>query len=410
MEDKWKKNINYLKEHYNNFIYPDPILDIDQEFIDPKRHYYDDPTYYWHKIWPEKSFSDKKLEILIAGCGTNQAAVLAKCNPNHSFVGIDLSENSINHHKKLIKKHSIKNIEVICSDFRDVNFNKKFDLIISQGVIHHLDDPGSALKYFNENLSRKGVISLMVYGDKITGPMNELKNIFSKLELNQSKDSALIIRDFFNNFRKDHPASIFYHQSVDSRFDAGIIDFILHKSEKFFSIKNLISLLANNNLIIKNFHDGNIRSLTKFFLYNEELIKRIRLLPAEDQWELGQTLNWSDHRLAVFCTKKENIKDIINYSISDLDDYFICYRDGTKFKIEQNLITIQTEIGDKYLFNIPVNDLFLWNLAFSGKIKLQQLLSPYSKLDQQKLREFFLILIENGFVDVTLYKVEVDRA
>lgn len=410
MNNKSKNNINYLKEHYNNFIYPDPILDIDQEFIDPKRHYYDDPTYYWHKIWPEKSFSDKKLEILIAGCGTNQAAVLAKCNPNHSFVGIDLSENSINHHKKLIKKHSIKNIEVICSDFRDVNFNKKFDLIISQGVIHHLDDPGSALKYFNENLSSKGVISLMVYGDKITGPMNELKNIFSKLELNQSKDSASIIRDFFNNFRKDHPASIFYHQSVDSRFDAGIIDFILHKSEKFFSIKNLISLLANNNLIIKNFHDGNIRSLTKFFLYNEELIKRIRLLPAEDQWELGQTLNWSDHRLAVFCTKKENIKDIINYSISDLDDYFICYRDGTKFKIEQNLITIQTEIGDKYLFNIPVNDLFLWNLAFSGKVKLQQLLSAYSKIDQHKLREFFLILIENGFVDVTLHKVEVDRA
>jgi len=385
-------------------------VDIDQEFIDPKRHYYDDPTYYWHKIWPEKSFSDKKLEILIAGCGTNQAAVLAKCNPNHSFVGIDLSENSINHHKKLIKKHSIKNIEVICNDFRDVSFNKKFDLIISQGVIHHLDDPGSALKYFNENLSSKGVLSLMVYGDKITGPMNELKKIFSKLELNQSKESATIIRDFFNNFKKDHPASIFYHQSVDSRFDAGIIDFILHKSEKFFSIKNLINLLANNNLIIKNFHDGNIRSLTKFFLYNEELIKRIRLLPAEDQWELGQTLNWSDHRLAVFCTKKENIKDIINYSISNLDDYFICYRDGTEFKIEHNLITIKTEIGDKYLFNVPVNDLFLWNLAFSGKIKLHQLLSAYAQIDQHKLRDFFLILVENGFVDVTLHKVEVDRA
>jgi SAM-dependent methyltransferase len=410
MEDKSKKNINYLKEHYNNFIYPDPIVDIDQEFIDPKRHYYDDPTYYWHKIWPEKSFSDKKLEILIAGCGTNQAAVLAKCNPNHSFVGIDLSENSINHHKKLIKKHSIKNIEVICNDFRDVSFDKKFDLIISQGVIHHLDDPGSALKYFNENLSSKGVLSLMVYGDKITGPMNELKNIFSKLELNQSKESATIIRDFFNNFKKDHPASIFYHQSVDSRFDAGIIDFILHKSEKFFSIKNLIKLLANNNLIIKNFHDGNIRSLTKFFLYNEELIKRIRLLPVEDQWELGQTLNWSDHRLAVFCTKKENVKDIINYSISNLDDYFICYRDGTEFKIEHNLITIKTEIGDKYLFNVPVNDLFLWNLAFSGKIKLHQLLSAYTQIDQHKLRDFFLILVENGFVDVTLHKVEVDRA
>jgi hypothetical protein len=38
------------------------------------------------------------------------------------------------------------------------------------------------------------------------------------------------------------------------------------------------------------------------------------------------------------------------------------------------------------------------------------LLSAYSKIDQHKLREFFLILIENGFVDVTLYKVDVDTA
>jgi len=409
MEDNSKKNINYLKEHYNNFIYPDPILNIDLEFINAKRHYYDDPTYYWHKIWPEKPFSSNKLEILVAGCGTNQAAVLAKCNPNHSFVGVDLSENSINHHKILIKKHSIKNIDVICDDFRNVIFKKKFDLIISQGVIHHLDDPSSALKYFNENLNHKGVISLMVYGDKTIGPMNELKKIFLKLDLNQSKASAKLIRDFFNNFRKDHPASILYHQSVDSRFDAGIIDFILHKSEKFFSIKNLIDLLGDNNLIIKNFHDGNIRSLTKFFLYDENIVKKIRLLPLEDQWELGQILNWSDHRLSVFCTKKENAKDIINYSISNLDDYFICYRDGTNFTIEQNLITIQTETGDKYAFNIPIYNLFLWNLAFSGKIKLQKLLLDYSQTDQKRTREFFLVLIENGFVDVSLNKVEVNR-
>ena len=85
-------------------------------------------------------------------------------------------------------------------------------------------------------------------------------------------------------------------------------------------------------------------------------------------------------------------------------------RDGTRFNIEKNLISIQTEMGDKYLFNITVNDLFFWNLAFSGKIPLKQLLSPYSNLEQKKLKEFFLILVENSFVDVTLHKVEVNRA
>ena len=30
------KNINDLKEHYNNFIYPKPIEDIEEEFIKKK--------------------------------------------------------------------------------------------------------------------------------------------------------------------------------------------------------------------------------------------------------------------------------------------------------------------------------------------------------------------------------------
>ena len=106
------KNIDYLINHYNRFIYPRPIEDIDKEWIDKNMYYLNDPTRYWHRLWPEKLYNKEKLKILIAGCGTHQAAIYAKCNTEHSFVGIDLSNNSISHQMKLIEKHGIKNLKL----------------------------------------------------------------------------------------------------------------------------------------------------------------------------------------------------------------------------------------------------------------------------------------------------------
>ena len=97
---------------YNKYIYPKPCEDIKKDWIKNNRFYHGDPNYHWHKLWPEKPYSHKKLSILVAGCGSDQAAILAKCNPNHDFIGVDISENSLAHQKKLIKKHVIKNFSL----------------------------------------------------------------------------------------------------------------------------------------------------------------------------------------------------------------------------------------------------------------------------------------------------------
>ena len=104
---------------------------------------------------------------------------------------MDISKESIKNNEKLIKKHNLKNLLLICEDFRLLNFDKKFDIIISTGVIHHLENPISALKYYENNLKEDGVIVLMVYGKFQRYGLNQVKKVFNEINLNQDKDSII---------------------------------------------------------------------------------------------------------------------------------------------------------------------------------------------------------------------------
>ena len=60
-------------------------------------------------VWAVRlSPSRKKLKVLVAGCGSDQAAILSRCNPNHYFTGIDLSQQSINYQKNYKKNTILK--------------------------------------------------------------------------------------------------------------------------------------------------------------------------------------------------------------------------------------------------------------------------------------------------------------
>jgi hypothetical protein len=63
------QNIKDLAEQYNNNMYPLPCKNIEKKWIKNKIFYLSDPNGSWHKLWPEKPYSTKKLYILVAGCG-----------------------------------------------------------------------------------------------------------------------------------------------------------------------------------------------------------------------------------------------------------------------------------------------------------------------------------------------------
>ena len=395
-----------LTYHYNNYIYPDPIKDIDIDVIKKKIIPYADPNFSFHILWPEKKFSRKCLNILIAGCGSDQAAIIAKCNPIHKVTGIDLSIESIEYQKKLKKKHNILNLELICGDIRNIDFNEKFDYIISTGVIHHLIEPASALKYFNNNLKDDGVINLMIYGDNQSQALNEIKKIFNEIKLKQNSKSINIAKKTILGLNNSHPAKIFSKSLDDLNYDSGVVDLLLHNQESFYKISELIDLLDSNGLIIKNFFDGKISSLTKFFLYDIEIIKDLRKLDKKKQLELGQILNWNDRKIELVLCKKNNSVNSFLYNQPNILNCYIYPSRSIKYKIESNQILIEEIYSNTlYTYNLLEKINFDWKTIFSGQRKLKEIFIDKNKNEIKFIEDLFEIFFENKHIEVSLNKI-----
>ena len=400
------ENIKKLINQYNNYVYPKPCEDIENEWLTKNRYQTCDPNYHWHKLWPEFPYSRDKLNILVAGCGSDQAAILAKCNPIHNFTGIDLSENSLNHQKKLVKKHDIKNLKLICDDFRNQKFDKKFDYIISSGVIHHLDDPNTALKFFNNNLTDQGVLFLMVYGNQQSESIKGLKDVFKKFELSQNKESVESIKKIIGKLHKHHPSKSFLSHFNDYSYDAGVVDIFLHPKEKFYSLSNLMNDLKESNFIIKNFVDGKVAAVTKYIFDNPSLLKKFKELNLEDRLDIAQMLNWNDRKIEVICTKSNNVKYSKLYTRIDLEKVYTYAFQNIRYKFENNTIEmLNIKDGTNFKFNMNSNEID-WKKILSGEHKLHDLADS---LSDKKRKDFFNLIefmIENYLLDFSFNKIE----
>ena len=105
-----------------------------------------DPTHAHRVLWPDRDYRPD-LDILIAGCGTNQAAVFAFNNPGANVVAVDISQPSLDHQQYLKDKHGLHNLELHLLPIEELpTLGRQFDLVVSTGVLHHMADPLAGLK------------------------------------------------------------------------------------------------------------------------------------------------------------------------------------------------------------------------------------------------------------------------
>src|SRR4029077_21171210 len=88
----------------------------------------------YHVFWPLRPYRED-LSILIAGCGTSQAAKHALRWPAAHVTGIDFSATSVQHTETLKRKYSIDNLQVHQLPIERVDdLETSFDQIVCTGV------------------------------------------------------------------------------------------------------------------------------------------------------------------------------------------------------------------------------------------------------------------------------------
>ena len=150
-----------VKDFYERYPYPRPTDDLDnyrRRWQDPNRRRAD-----FHLFWPDKPYTEERT-ILVAGCGTSQAAKHAARCPAARVIGVDFSATSVRHTEDLRRKYDLTNLEVHQLPIDRIgDLEMTFDEIVCTGVLHHLANPEAALRGLRDVLDPDGAMHLMVY-------------------------------------------------------------------------------------------------------------------------------------------------------------------------------------------------------------------------------------------------------
>jgi len=161
------------------------------------------------KQWLEATDRKKKqyARIIDIGCGTGHTVLeIAKHFPEHQFLGIDNSEQSLSIARNRAKQLNVRNIrfqkENIEGSLSDLG---RFDIILCLGVLHHTKNLTTILQRIVQLLREDGHIFLWFYGyyGRLKHNLNQqfLKKICSKME--ESK-MFLIAEEFVKHIKEGY--------------------------------------------------------------------------------------------------------------------------------------------------------------------------------------------------------------
>ena len=279
-----------VSNQYARWTYPQPILDI-PAWLNNNWQWFD-PSHAHQMFWPDRGYKPD-MDILIAGCGTNQAAVFAYTNPQARVVALDVSQPSLDHHQYLIDKYGMKNIELHLLPIEEVHTLKRdFDLIVSTGVLHHLAAPENGMKALTKCLREDGVIAVMLYAEFGRIGVEMLQGVFRDMGLRQDDASVLMVRDAMLALPGDHPLNSYVSIAPDLQYDAGLVDTFLHGRDRSYDVKGCIELVQASGLVfqdifLKSGYYPPANSMSAFY-------SSVAALPDEKQWAIMERINFQN--------------------------------------------------------------------------------------------------------------------
>ncbi|MGA0014425.1 MAG: class I SAM-dependent methyltransferase [Burkholderiaceae bacterium] len=272
---------------YERWVYPEPIQDLPAWLASNWQWF--DPSHAHRLFWPDRDYRPN-LDILIAGCGTNQAAVFAYTNPAARVVAIDVSAASLKHHHFLKEKYGLKNLELHRLPIEEVgSLGHDYDLMVSTGVLHHMADPDAGMRALAGCLRPEGVAAIMLYARYGRIGVEMLQGVFRDLQLAQDEPSLSVVKAGISALAQDHPLRSYLAVAPDLQFDAGLVDTFLHGRDRSYTVADCLDLVNGAGLV---FQDWFLKSSYEpVVVASDPFLTAIAALPEQERWAAMERIN-----------------------------------------------------------------------------------------------------------------------
>lgn len=272
---------------YEKWVYPEPIRDLPAWLAGNWQWF--DPSHAWRLFWPDREYRPD-LEILIAGCGTNQAAVFAYTNPGAKVVAIDVSAASLDHHRFLKEKYALRNLDLYRLPIEEVgSLDRDYDLVVSTGVLHHMASPEAGIRALAAVLRPEGVAAIMLYARYGRIGVEMMQGVFRDLGLVQDEPSLAVVQAAVAALPQDHPLRSYLAVAPDLEFDAGLVDTFLHGRDRSYTVADCLDLVAAGGLV---FQDWFLKSSYEpAAAPDNPFFTAVATLPKEQRWGVMERVN-----------------------------------------------------------------------------------------------------------------------
>ena len=245
--------VEAIRAFYESHPYPEPVATLDRRldrYRDPRRRRAQTLL-----LWPlEKPRADRK--ILIAGCGTSQAARHALMEPEARVTAIDVSETSLRHTRDLRAKHDIRNLQLHRLAIERIEeLGETFDQIVCTGVLHHLSDPDVGLRSLRDVLARDGAMHIMVYAPYGRAGVYMMQDYCRLLGIGVRDAELRDLSETIQALSSDHPIAGVLKRAKDFARPDALADALLNPQDRAYSVPELYDWLERCGLKFGRWHE-----------------------------------------------------------------------------------------------------------------------------------------------------------
>ena len=275
-------NLEDTQSFYERMPYPAPLANLDQHlelFKNPERQRIQSL-----RLFPGGGPSSPQ-HILVAGCGTSQAATVALREPDSRIVAIDISSTSLNHLRALQQKYKLENLELHQLSILDVSSLKlTFDQIICTGVLHHLPDPDQGLRSLRDVLKPDGAMQIMVYASYGRVGIYMMQDYCRLLGITASNQDLDALGAALRHLSDDHPLSPMLHKFRDFTQRHALADALLHPQDRAYTVPQLYEWLGHCNMTFGRWMEQAPYLPQCGTIANTPFAARLTALPEEKQF------------------------------------------------------------------------------------------------------------------------------